>query len=178
MTLMLYKSSSRPTPRRLARCTSNTGVPFCSPANNNSLGIPAVLTGTTGSGVGSDLHLEVNDGVPGQLAYILVGNEATTGFAVSNGLLCLVGTPTSQLFRYNVAGTDMNSIGGFDALGTMINASGTSTTGFGFDVPSTIPDSVPIAISTGDTWHFQAWYRDTPAGSGSSNFTNGLSVTF
>jgi hypothetical protein len=30
----------------------------------------------------------------------------------------------------------------------------------------------------GDTWHFQGWYRDTPAGSGQSNFTNGLSVTF
>jgi hypothetical protein len=30
----------------------------------------------------------------------------------------------------------------------------------------------------GDTWHFQAWFRDTAAAAGSSNFTNGLSVTF
>ena len=100
------------------------------------------------------------------------------GIPVSNGQFCLVGTPTAQFFRYNVAGTTMNSIGGFDATGTMINAAGTSTTGFGFDVPSTIPDSVPVAIMAGDTWHFQGWYRDTPAGAGSSNFTNGLSVTF
>ncbi|MDF1836909.1 MAG: hypothetical protein P1V35_03490 [Planctomycetota bacterium] len=151
---------------------------FCDPGNANSTGSSAVLAGTTGTGIGSGLHLEVTSGVPGQLAYMLVGNEATAGIAVSNGQFCLVGTSTAQFFRYNVAGTDMNSIGGFDASGTMINASGTSTTGFGFDVPTTIPDSVPIAIMAGDTWHFQTWYRDTPAGAGTSNFSNGLSVIF
>ncbi|MCP4126427.1 MAG: formylglycine-generating enzyme family protein [Gammaproteobacteria bacterium] len=31
---------------------------------------------------------------------------------------------------------------------------------------------------SGDTWHFQFWYRDTPAGQGTSNFSGGLSVTF
>ncbi|MDF1837464.1 MAG: hypothetical protein P1V35_06340, partial [Planctomycetota bacterium] len=139
---------------------------------------PAVLSAAWGSGVGSDLHLEVNSGPVGQLAYFLVGNEATAGVPISNGQFCLIGTSTAQFYRFNVAGTPMNSIGGFDAAGTMINASGTSTTGFGFDVPSTIPDSIPITIMTGDTWHFQGWYRDTAAGAGSSNFTNGLSVTF
>ncbi|MDF1837208.1 MAG: hypothetical protein P1V35_05015 [Planctomycetota bacterium] len=158
--------------------SGGTGTPFCDPNGINSAGLSAVLTGAFGSGVGSDLHLEINDGVPGQLAYFLCGNEATMGVPVSNGTFCLVGTATAQFFRFNVAGTDMNSIGGFDASGTMINAAGTSTTGFGYDVPSTIPDSVPVPIMAGDTWHFQAWYRDTPAGVGSSNFTNGLSVTF
>ncbi len=154
------------------------GIPFCSPAQNNSTGAPAVLTGTWNTGVGSDLHLEVTSGVPGQLAYFLVGNEATIGSPISNGLFCLVGTSTSQFFRYNVGGTNMNSIGGFNATGTMVNTSGTSTTGTGFDVPSTIPAPAPITIMAGDTWHFQSWYRDTPAGVGTSNFTNGLSVTF
>ncbi len=154
------------------------GVSFCDPAQNNSTGAPADLAGTWGSGVGSDLHLEITSGVPGQLAYMLVGNEATSGISVSNGQFCLVGTSTAQFFRYNVGGTDMNSIGGFDASGTMINSMGTSTTGFGFDVPNTIPASPLITIMAGDTWHFQGWYRDTPAGAGTSNFTNGLSVTF
>ncbi len=157
---------------------STAGVPFCDPGNNNSTGAPAVLTGAFGTGIGSDLHLDVTSGVPGQLAYILVGNEATSGIAISDGLFCLVGTATSQFFRYNVAGTDMNSIGGFDASGMMINAAGTSTTGFGFDVPSMIPSSVPIVIMAGDTWNFQCWHRDTPSGIGSSNFSNGLSVMF
>ncbi|MCP5022141.1 MAG: hypothetical protein GY930_10225 [bacterium] len=72
----------------------------------------------------------------------------------------------------------MNSIGGFDASGTMINASGTSTTGLGFDAPDTIPNTVPFIIMAGDTWNFQCWYRDTPSGAGSSKFSNGLSATF
>jgi hypothetical protein len=156
----------------------SVGVPFCDPGTNNSTGAPAILAGTSGSGIGSDLHLEITSGVPGQLAYLLAGNEATAGIGVSNGQSCLVGTPTAQFFRYNVAGTDMNSIGGFNASGVMINAVGTSATGFGFDVPSTIPAAVPVTTMAGDTWHFQGWYRDTPAGSGFSNFTNGLSVTF
>jgi hypothetical protein len=158
--------------------TPDTGTPFCDPASANSTGAPAVLAGTTGSGVGADLHLEITSGPVGQLAYMLAGNEATAGIPVSNGLFCLVGTPTAQFFRYNVAGTDMNSIGGFDGTGTWINVSSTSTTGFGFDVPATIPAGVPIVITAGDTWQFQGWYRDTAAASGSSNFTNGLSVTF
>ncbi|MCP5023618.1 MAG: formylglycine-generating enzyme family protein [bacterium] len=31
---------------------------------------------------------------------------------------------------------------------------------------------------SGDTWHFQLWYRDTAVASSNSNFSNGLSVTF
>ncbi|MCA9000683.1 MAG: hypothetical protein KDB61_02085 [Planctomycetes bacterium] len=158
------------------------GTPFCDPATSNSTGNPAILSGNWGSGVGSDLHLDMAGGVPGQLAYMLVGNEATTGFVVpgSNGPLCLIGTPTAAFYRYNVAGSEMNSIGGFDTSGNWINAAGTATStgGFGFDVPSLIPGTVPFAILAGDTWYFQGWYRDTPSGVGRSNFSNGFGVTF
>jgi hypothetical protein len=116
-------------------------------------------------------------GAPGQLAYMLAGNVSTSGVAYGDGLLCLVGVPIARLYRFNVPGP-MNSIGGFDASGTWVNVAGTSTTGFGFDVPVTIPAAIPIAIMAGDTWHFQGWYRDTPAGVGHSNFSDGLSVTF
>ncbi|MCA9001570.1 MAG: formylglycine-generating enzyme family protein [Planctomycetes bacterium] len=155
----------------------SVGTPFC-PPSNNSTGAPALLTGTFGIGTGSNLHLEVTQGVPNEVGYFLAGNEATSGMAISNGLLCLVGTPTAALYRYNVVGGDSNSIGLFDASGVLQNLPGTSFTGTGFDVPSTIPGSIPITISSGDTWHFQLWYRDTPAAAGSSNFSNGLSVTF
>ncbi len=164
----------------LVRDANSTGVTtsFCDPANSNSTGAPAVLAGSWGSGVGSSLHLELTGGVPGQLGYLLIGNEATSGIQISSGQFCLVGTTTAQFFRYNVNGTDMNSVGVFDATGTLANAAGTSSTGYGFDVPSTIPSSPLITILSGDTWHFQGWYRDTPGGTGSSNFTNGLSATF
>ncbi|MCA9000682.1 MAG: hypothetical protein KDB61_02080, partial [Planctomycetes bacterium] len=105
------------------------GTPFCDPANANSTGFPAVLTANWGTGIGSDLHLGMSGGVPGQLAYMLVGNEATGGFTVpgANGPLCLVGTPTAVFYRYNVNGSPMNSIGGFDPNGDWINAVGTAT---------------------------------------------------
>jgi formylglycine-generating enzyme required for sulfatase activity len=156
----------------------STGTPFCNPMNVNSTGLSTTLTGSFGSGVGSDLHLEVTQGVPGELAYFLAGNEVTSGVVISNGLNCLIGTGTAQMYRYDVAGSLSNSVGRFDNAGVFQNLVGTSTVTSGFDVPDTIPSGTPIMILSGDTWHFQVWHRDTPSSSGASNFSNGLSVTF
>lgn len=144
----------------------------------NSTGVPTTLTGTLGSGIGSGLHLEVTNGVPNDIGYFLAGNEATPGVVTGNGLLCLVGTGTSRVYRYSLSGGASNSIGRFDSAGVLQNIVGTSVTGSGFDVPNTIPATVPINIMVGDTWHFQVWHRDTPIGQGASNLSNGLSVTF
>jgi hypothetical protein len=35
-----------------------------------------------------------------------------------------------------------------------------------------------LAIGAGDTWHFQAWFRDQAAGGAGFNLTDGLEVTF
>ncbi len=161
-------------------CGANgtAGTPFCNPSDANSTGSPTILAGAFGSGVGSGLHLECIDGVPNEFGYILVGPEATAGIPVSDGRLCLMGTATAQVYRYNLGGTDSNSIGQFDANGVLQNQGSTSTVGSGFDVPATVPALFPISILPGQTWHFQVWHRDTPSASGASNFSNGLSVTF
>ncbi len=153
------------------------GVSFCTPFPN-STGTPTALTGSFGNGVGSGLHLEVTDGVPGQFSYVLVGNEATSGVLISNGVFCLVSTPTARVFRYNISGGELNSSGNFDNQGVFQNSVGTSLVGSGFDVPDTIPASLFTPILAGSTWHFQVWHRDDPAGAGTSTFSNGLSVTF
>jgi hypothetical protein len=127
------------------------GTSFCSPTNN-STGVPALLTGSAGSGVGSNLHLEVSQGVPNNIGYFLVGNENLASIPISNGLLCLTGTTAARVYRFNVVGGGANSVGFFDASGVLQNLSRTSTVRSGFDVPSTIPDSVPISIMSGDTW--------------------------
>jgi polyhydroxybutyrate depolymerase len=161
---------------------------FCDPAPNNSSGVPAVLTGVFGSGVGSDLHLDVSGGpLPfmgsGQLGYFLVGNQNNApGIPVplGDGPFCLVGS-NGSFGRYNILGTDLMSIGIFDASGNLQNLAGTGgVTGFGYDVSATVQISgfPTTTIMTGDTYHFQCWYRDTQSGVGRSNFTNGLSVTF
>ena len=35
-----------------------------------------------------------------------------------------------------------------------------------------------VAVQPGETWSFQAWYRDTVGGSATSNFSDGLEITF
>jgi len=114
------------------------------------------------------------------LGYFLVGNTAQSGIPISDGLFCLVGAGGS-FGRYNVAGTNRNSIGLFNASGDLENLVGTGgTSGLGFDVPSEIEiaGTALTTIMAGDTYHFQAWYRDTLAGSGHSNFTTAISVNF
>ncbi len=164
---------------------SSAGTTFCDPASINSTGSSTSLGGSflTGGGISggmSDLHLECSNGVPNQLGYFLTGSTATDpGFSVSNGVLCLAGGP---FYRYNVAGTTSNSVGVFNAAGVLQNFAGTSTVGpsgmeTGFDVPDAVAGSAQV-ITAGSTWHFQVWHRDTPAGAGTSNFSNGFSVTF
>ena len=36
----------------------------------------------------------------------------------------------------------------------------------------------PVAVAAGETWSFQAWHRDAVGGMTTSNFTNGLEITF
>ncbi|MCP3918229.1 MAG: hypothetical protein GY711_21985 [bacterium] len=36
-----------------------------------------------------------------------------------------------------------------------------------------LPPTPPVAVTTGDTWNFQCWFRDL----GSSNFTDAVSVS-
>ena len=42
---------------------------------------------------------------------------------------------------------------------------------------TSIPLSPPVAVQAGETWNFQAWYRDVNPGP-TSNFTQAVSVTF
>ncbi|MEZ6003947.1 MAG: formylglycine-generating enzyme family protein [Planctomycetota bacterium] len=151
-------------------------VTFC-PPNANSTGSGATLSGAIGTVLSNRLHLEVTGGVPNEFGYFLVGDQASPANPISMGMLCLGGAGSS-VYRYNLSGTVWSSLGQFNAAGTFVNVVGTSVSGTGFEVPGTIPDGVFSPILLGETWHFQLWYRDSAAQAGSSNFSNGLSVTF
>jgi len=148
---------------------------FCDPMTPNSTTMSTNLSGFGTTAAESGLHLHATDGPPSEFGYFLVGvTPNDPGIAVSQGFLCLGG----GFGRYNVAGTNLNSTGQFDASGVFQNLVGTSTIGSGYDVPSNIPISGQGSIMAGETWHFQLWHRDTTAGSGLANFSNGLSVIF
>ncbi|MCB9908359.1 MAG: hypothetical protein H6830_11625 [Planctomycetes bacterium] len=157
-------------------CGGGVGTTFCDPMDNNSTGFPTVLSGSFGSGVGSDLHLEATQGPPTNFGYFLVGTgPSDPGIVISQGRLCLDVTGGNVFGRYNVAGGSLNSVGIFDAGGVLQNAVGTSLVGSGFDVPSTVPITGSPTIMAGDTWYFQLWHREA---AGASNFSNGLAVSF
>jgi len=144
---------------------------FCDPANANSTGNPVTLAASSLSGPGV-VHLEANGGPLDQFGiFVVSATSVDPGIPVSDGRLC-VGAPIG---RYtSTAGPGLNSIGRFDASGTLVNLFGTSSTGTGFDVPAVLPSPPGGIINAGQTWHFQLWYRDGVA----SNFSDGLSVTF
>ena len=148
------------------------GDRFCFPAAPNSSGAPAILEGRQ---TPSGLHLDVRQGPPGEFGYFLLGtNSADPGIFLSQGEFCLAVGGANAVVRYNVVGSQWNSLGQFQADGRMGNVAGTAAFGEGFDVPATIP-ILNTTIQAGDTWHFQCWFRE-PAGA--SNFSNGLSVSF
>ena len=35
-----------------------------------------------------------------------------------------------------------------------------------------------VAVLGGETWNFQAWFRDSSMGASTSNFSDGLEMTF
>ena len=147
---------------------------FCDPADINSTGFPTRMTGSMASGVRSGLHLEASQGPPSQFGYLLMGTMfSEPGLAISNGHLCVSG----QLGRFNITGTQFNSLGAFNAGGVLVNQVGTATSssGTGYDVPVTMPISGSPMITPGSTWSFQLWHREA---GGASNFSNGLSVMF
>ncbi|MEZ6003464.1 MAG: hypothetical protein R3F17_12720 [Planctomycetota bacterium] len=162
---------------QIRQIDSTVGTNFCDPADVNSTGFPVSIAGSFGTGVGSDLHLEATGGPALEFGYFLVGTASLDpGIALpQGGHLCL--DTAGSLGRYNISGAG-NSIGQFDGAGVLQNLVGNSTVGSGFDVPATVPIAGSPAILTGSTWYFQLWYRDTPAGPGSANLSNGLAVTF
>ena len=144
---------------------------YCTPMDPYCTGVSTQLDGSTGSGIGANLHLSATSGPSGQFGYLLIGDSLLSpGTSLGNGRLCIGG----QIGRYNVVGSVLNSRGQFDSNGDFANlaGSGTSQNNFGFDVPAAAPFGAPL---TGSTWYFQLWHRDSCANG--SNFSNAFQAT-
>ncbi len=133
------------------------GSNYCSPANLNSTGASAVITGWGQDTVLSNNLTLIASAMPAnEVGYFLCGQ--TTGFVPnpggSQGILCL----SSTIGRF-VAQAQSSGAGGEFSIAVDLNA---------------LPVWPNHAVQPGETWHFQAWFKD----GASSNFTDGLSVTF
>jgi len=121
----------------------------------NSTGVPGVCTARGSAAAdNNELVLKASQLVPFGFGFFLASRDlGSTTPPGSAGILCLTG----NIGRYN----DVNDMI-FGETGELA-----------IDLDS-IPTNPAAAVLAGETWHFQAWYRD----GATSNFTNSLSVGF
>jgi len=140
------------------------GIFYCGPAVVNSTGLSGAM-GVAGSNLAADndLTLSASSLPPAAFGFFLVSQ--TRGLVVgpggSAGNLCLAG----EIGRYVGPG----QIQQVDAAGGMSLA---------LDLTQTPTPTGLVAIQAGETWNFQVWHRDSAGGMATSNFTNGVAVTF
>ena len=142
---------------------AQVGTTYCTAAPN-STGAASVLTGSGSSSLLlNDLTLLGSSLPPGSFGYLLTSLDqafvAQPGG--SSGNLCLAGS----IGRY---------VGGGQIQNTGVNGEFS----LALDLTMTPQPTGFVSVASGETWNFQAWYRDAIGGQATSNFTNGLSVGF
>jgi hypothetical protein len=139
------------------------GVNYCT-ANANSTGQTGLISGAGSAAVAANnLTLEATRLPNNSFGYFLTSltQASTPNPGGSQGVLCLGGA----IGRYTGPGQIKNTglIGEFSLL---LNLTQIPTpTGF-------------VSAVVGQTRNFQSWHRDSVGGVATSNFTNGLAVTF
>ncbi|QDV06094.1 hypothetical protein Poly30_15980 [Planctomycetes bacterium Poly30] len=133
-------------------------------ANANSTGSAGVISASgTSILANNDLVLEASQLPNGAFGFFI--NSTVQGFVMnpagSSGNLCLAGAIGRYVGPGQIQNTGMT--GGF-SLALDLNMTPTPT---GF-----------VAVMPGETWNFQAWFRDASGGMATSNLTDGLQVNF
>ena len=136
------------------------GSSYCGPANLNSTGQAAVISAFGQEEVAAnDVRLDAAQMPPNQFGYFI--NGMTTGFTTppgSQGNLCISGA----IGRHNGNILDSGAAGEFSLQLDLT------------DIPQ---PGGPVSINAGETWYWQAWYRDVNPNN-TSNFTDGVCITF
>jgi len=134
------------------------GTIYCSPANSNSTGGPAVLSSDGSPSINdNDVNFTVAGLPDNQFGYFLMADSQAfvPFFAGSQGNLCL-GSPLVR-FAANV-----------------LNSGATGEVSFSPNLAN-LPNGT--FMLPGDTWNFQMWYRDNNPGS-TSNTSDAVSILF
>jgi len=130
----------------------------------NSSGASAVM-GASGSAVVAlnDLTLECTALPLNSFGFFLTSR--TQGSILqpggSQGRLCLSG-----------------AIGRYVGPGQIKNSGASGGISLDVNLANHPSPSGPLTVLAGDTWHFTAWFRDVLSGQPTSNFANGLRITF
>jgi len=132
------------------------GTNYCGPAIPNSTGVAGVMSANGSLNVSAnDVTLTASQLPVAQFGYFITSQ--TQGFfqpGGSNGFVCL----GSGIGRYN----QPQNVGQGPSFSIQVDL-------------TSMPVNPPLAVQPGETWNFQAWYRDL---GNTNNFTDGLSLTF
>ncbi|MEZ6015964.1 MAG: hypothetical protein R3F49_12670 [Planctomycetota bacterium] len=145
----------------IATLDTNLGTSYCTPAVANSTGSPATISAGGSAFVADNNFSLTASGLPtNSFGYFL--NSLTTintpMAGGSQGTLCLGGT----VGRHN----------------TQVQNSGlTGSISIAVDLTNLPQPSGGVAVMAGETWNFQAWYRDANP-TVTSNFTDAVAVDF
>ncbi|MEZ6018408.1 MAG: hypothetical protein R3F49_25155 [Planctomycetota bacterium] len=139
------------------------GVNYCA-AVANSTGATGRMSATGNAVVAANnVILEASDLPNGSFGFFLTSRSA--GFVAnpggSQGNLCLSG-----------------SVGRFVGPGQIQNSGTIGAIQLAIDLTSQPTPTGLVAVQAGETWNFTAWYRDVVSGSATSNFADGLEITF
>lgn len=140
----------------------HVGTAFCGPGVTNSTGHPATLGGSGSSDASDNTFRLAANGLPAfSTALFMVGpNQGFVPAAGGSlGNLCL----STPIGRYNSQVDAASTVGFVDQR---------------MDLTALPQGNGLVAVTAGQTWNWQVWYRDTVGGVPTSNFTNGLSVAF
>lgn len=141
----------------------NLGTNYCM-ANPNSTGQRGTMY-AEGSRfvVDNDVRLAASELPMSAFGFFLTSR--TQGFIAnpggSQGNLCLSG-----------------SIGRYVGPGQIQNSGAQGRIGLAIDLASHPTPTGPVGVVAGDTWNFTCWYRDSVGGVATSNFADGLELSF
>ena len=136
------------------------GARYCSPAVANSTGVAGRIEAQGGGYAGGyPLHLVANQLPLNVFCYFLASPaSASTTTPATSGVVC-VGNPLSR----------------FNSAGQVGNTGGTGRVDLDVDTTAIpLPTGGTLALTSGTTFHFQAWYRD----GATNNLTDAVAVLF
>ena len=152
--------SSSCTPANCGPGGGPIGTNYCGPANLNSTGMPAVISAYgLDTAADNDVRLDAAQMPANQFGYFI--NSLTQGFANppgSQGNLCVSG----QIGRHTANVLSTGAAGEFSLQ---------------LDLTAVPTPGGPVAISAGETWNWQAWFRDVNP-TQTNNFTDGITIVF
>lgn len=149
-----------------------TSIVICAPGAVNSTGqVGTLVASGSAQVIDDDLTLEARQLPPGSFAFFVTSRSVVAPIPMpggSQGFLCLGGA----------IGRFQSQVGAVSALGVYQISTDPGAGPQRFSLTAFPQPNGTVAVMAGETWSFQCWYRDVVGGAATSNFSEGVSITF